>query len=302
MNAVTEAKYLQSYAAIADVSLPEFSQIQLAFDRETRSAWTWLKPTGRACFSSELLDDLRLRDKHFEANRGHAFSGGEVFPVEFAINASRTPGAFSFGGDLALFSELIRAQNRHALINYARVCIECMHKRLNHYGCATTTISLVQGDALGGGLECALNSDIVIAEESARMGFPEILFNLFPGMGAYSMLSRKVGAAKAEEIMLSGELYSARALHELGLVDVLVADGCGEQATHDWMRSKRRQTNGMNAIFRCREVVNPISYDELMRTCEIWVDAALRLGERDLKMMQRLVRAQERQHAPQRAG
>ena len=43
-----------------------------------------------------------------------------------------------------------------------------------------TTISLVQGDALGGGFESALSSDIIVAEESAQLGLPEILFNLFP--------------------------------------------------------------------------------------------------------------------------
>ena len=44
------------------------------------------------------------------------------------------------------------------------------------------TIALVQGDALGGGFECALSFDVLIAERSAKMGLPEVLFNLFPGM------------------------------------------------------------------------------------------------------------------------
>ena len=52
-----------------------------------------------------------------------------------------------------------------------------------------TTISLVQGDALGGGFEAALCGDIIIAEKQARFGFPEVLFNLFPGMGAYNSCS-----------------------------------------------------------------------------------------------------------------
>jgi DSF synthase len=45
------------------------------------------------------------------------------------------------------------------------------------------TASLVQGRALGSGFECALASDVIVAETGARMGFPEVLFNLFPGMG-----------------------------------------------------------------------------------------------------------------------
>lgn len=51
---------------------------------------------------------------------------------------------------------------------------------------------MVQGDAFGGGLEFALSSNILVAEQGTRLGFPEILFNLFPGMGAYTFLYRKV--------------------------------------------------------------------------------------------------------------
>ena len=51
----------------------------------------------------------------------------------------------------------------------------------------------MQGECLGGGFEAALSSDVIVAEKSARFGFPEILFNLFPGMGAYSFLERKIG-------------------------------------------------------------------------------------------------------------
>ena len=86
----------------------------------------------------------------------------------------------------------------------------------------------MQGDALGGGFEAALSASVIVAEESARMGFPEILFNLFPGMGAYSFLSRKIGRRAAEEMIVSGTIYGARQLFDLGVVDVLTPDGTGE--------------------------------------------------------------------------
>ena len=54
------------------------------------------------------------------------------------------------------------------------------------------TVALIQGDAVGGGFEAMLTDDIVIAEQGAKFGLPEILFNLFPGMGGYSFLRRKV--------------------------------------------------------------------------------------------------------------
>jgi DSF synthase len=64
---------------------------------------------------------------------------------------------------------------------YAKLCIDNVHARFCGYRRPRlTTISLVQGTALGGGFECALSSDVIVAEESARLGLPEILFNLFP--------------------------------------------------------------------------------------------------------------------------
>ena len=93
-----------------------------------------------------------------------------------------------------------------------------------------TTISLIQGEALGGGFESALSSNVIIAERRARMGFPEILFNLFPGMGAYSLLSRRLGMKRAEDMIFSGRIYTAEELHEMGVVDLLVEDGTGETA------------------------------------------------------------------------
>lgn len=68
-----------------------------------------------------------------------------------------------------------------------------------HFDTDLTTVSLIQGDALGGGFEASLSSNLIIAERGVKMGLPEVIFNLFPGMGAYSILSRKVGAATAEK-------------------------------------------------------------------------------------------------------
>lgn len=294
MNAVIDLNH-RFTTGMGNMPPQAYQQIEVVHDAETRSAWTYLKPRGRSCFTLGLLSDIRLRDKHFEANRGQAWSNGEAFPIEYSVVASADPRVFSWGGDLALFVMLIKARDRDALLHYGRACVEAAWRRLCHYGGRTTTISLVQGDALGGGFECALTSDIIIAEESVRMGFPEILFNLFPGMGAYSLLARRIGARQAEQMILGGEMHTAGALKEMGLVDMVVPDGQGKQATDEFIRRHRRQASGMRALYRCREFTNPLTMEELMNICEVWSDAALRLDDRDLRMMQRLVKAQVRQ-------
>src|SRR2546421_680003 len=83
---------------------------------------------------------------------------------------------------------------------------------------------------------------VIVAEESAQLGFPEILFNLFPGMGAYSFLSRRIGMRAAEELILSGRILPAAKLREMGVVDVVCKDGEGQTAVREWIahNSKHR--------------------------------------------------------------
>lgn len=135
---------------------------------------------------------------------------------------------------------------------------------------------------------------MIVAEESAQMGMPEILFNLFPGMGACSLLARRIGIRAAEDLILSGKVLPASEMHKLGVVDVLATDGQGETAVRNWIGKNAKRRNGMQGVFRARQFVHPITREELDGIVGLWVDAALRLGERDLRMMNRLVRAQMR--------
>jgi DSF synthase len=302
MNAMTELKNLRFPLTMADSANPTYRQLDVEYDPETRSVWTYMKPAGTACFNLGLLSDLRNNDKEFEKNQGKILYAGEFSPVDYYVVASKIEHIFNYGGDLALFVLLIKSRDREALLHYAKLCVDCVYARIVNYNTSTVTISLVQGDALGGGFETALTSNVIIAEETARMGFPEILFNLFPGMGAYSLLARRLGAKKAEEMILSGKIYDAHELHAMGLIDVVAPKGEGEKAVYDFMHQRGRQFNGMRAMFECRHHTNPIFYEELMAITEVWVDAALRLKDKDLKMMGRLVRSQLRQQELRRNG
>ena len=190
-------------------------------------------------------------------------------------------------------ASLIQQADRDGLLAYGKKCIDVLYANIVHFNRPITTISLVQGDALGGGFEAALSSDVLIAEKGTQMGFPEILFNLFPGMGAFSILSRKLDPKRAERMILSGNLYSAEELHDMGLVDILADKGDGEMAVYDYIRRENRARNGFRAVREVRDAINPITYDELLQIVEIWVDTALKLEARDLRMMERLVARQK---------
>ena len=271
------------------------SQFQTEFEPASGTLWGYFAPTGRPCFGLGLLKDIRTHDIALAMNGGKVQIEDELHEVRYYVCGSRTPGVFSLGGDLGLFMMLIKSRSREELAHYARMCIDNMYARIqNYYAPNMVTISMLQGDALGGGLECALSSDVVIAEESVQMGFPEILFNLFPGMGAYSLLTQRMGMRAAEEMILSGRMLSARAMHEAGLVDVLAKDGEGEATVQDWIARNAKRQNGTQAVFRARQIVKPITRQELDAVADLWVEAAFRLQERDLRMMARLVRSQER--------
>ena len=271
------------------------SQYETEFEPATGTIWGYFKPRGTACFSLGLLKDIRRHDSALATNGGKVEVEGVTFAASHYVLASRTPRVFNLGGDLALFVLLIKARDRDALAHYAKLCIDNMYPRIRNFSCRSlTTISLVQGDALGGGFECALSSDVIVAEESAQMGLPEILFNLFPGMGAYSLLARRIGIRAAEELILSGRVLPAQELHEMGVVDVLAPDGQGESAVRQWIAKNAKRRNGLQAVHRVRQLVHPVTREELDAITDTWVDAALLLEDRDLKMMSRIVRAQMR--------
>lgn len=276
------------------------SQYETEFEPATGTLWGYFNPrNGVPCFSVPLLKDIAAHEEAFLANGAQVRLGDESFEVSQYVVASRTPGVFNMGGDLGLFAMLIKTQDRDALTSYAKLCIDNVYRRVQNYGRPTiTTISLVQGDALGGGFESALSSDVIVAEESAQMGLPEILFNLFPGMGACSLLARRIGLRNAEELILSGKIVTAAELHRLGVVDVVATDGQGRTAVRNWIARNAKRRNGMQAVLRARQFIQPVTREELDGIVGLWVDAALRLGERDLKMMNRLVRAQMRRMEP----
>jgi DSF synthase len=285
MNAFAEIRYLKQ---------TKFSQLETRFDPEFGVVWGLMDPKPRPTFNAQLLAELRGYVDSIIQPGGLILHEGTEYAIRYAVIASKVSRVFNLGGDLALFREAIGHQDREMLVQYGRKCIDNLFPWSRNCDLPLTTISLVQGDALGGGFECALSASVLVAEESARMGFPEILFNLFPGMGAYSFLARKVGRRITEELITSGNIYTARQLYDLGVVDVLAPDGLGEAALYSYIRKHAKAPNGRRAVEMVRREVEPVTHDELMRVVNIWADTALRLTERDLRLMERLVRAQSK--------
>jgi DSF synthase len=249
-------------------------------------------PEPRPCFNPALLADIRAFQEYLAGTGGTIDCYGEEHPIEYVVLGSGVPGVFNLGGDLDLFKQLIDARDRQGLLRYGRACIDVLYRQYIGHELPLTTVSLVQGECLGGGFEAALSSDVIIAEKNARFGFPEIIFNLFPGMGAYSFLERRIGQRGAEEIITSGKIYTAEEMAAQGVVDVVAENGNGEAEVAALIRRRSRSRNGFAALTQVRRRVQRIEFSELLDVVQIWVDSALKLNSRDLKLMQRLVSRQ----------
>ena len=83
-------------------------------------------------------------------------------------------------------------------------------------------ISGVEKYALGGGFELALASDVIIASENAKFGFPEINLGLMPGLGGTQLLTRIIGTKKASELIMSGDFINAEEALQLNIISKIV--------------------------------------------------------------------------------
>ncbi|KAB8189493.1 enoyl-CoA hydratase [Lysobacter maris] len=248
-------------------------------------------PGHRACFTRALVDDILDYQRSLGMRlQARTDTNGSLPHVVLASDSH----AFNLGGDLDLFCRLIRARDREGLLAYASQCVRGVHAFHVGLNANAHTIALIQGDALGGGFEAALSCNTIVAEEGALMGLPEVLFDLFPGMGAYSFLCKRIAPHQAEKLMLEGNVYTSEDMHRMGLVDVLVPQGEGVAAVEEVIRANRRIPHARAAMHRVRQMAQPVTLDELMQITETWVDTALQLGEKSLRTMDRLVRAQVR--------
>lgn len=268
-----------------------YQEISVRYDVHHRAIWCYYNPAPRPCFSMTMLQEIRQIQQSI-INYFNTMESGSEPLVRYQIYCSQVPGVFNLGGDLALFVQLIKDKNRQQLSDYAKQCIELCYLNAVNLHLPFTTIALVEGAALGGGFEMALSSNVLIATENAEMGFPEIRFNLFPGMGAYSFLARMCGMANAERMITSGVTYSARELYDMGIVQFLAETNNGQEGVKKFIRKHQRSSNGRRALQQVRQCYHPIDYQELEDITEIWVEAALRLENKDLRMMDRLVKAQ----------
>jgi len=297
-NGRLRAVKMDVFPNIADKS-PEnfpswkFAYLEIDYDPEIGAVWMLYKASAPHHFPLRMFEEIvELREALL---RLCASSLSERWPVRYFAIGSRRAGVFSLGGDLAAFAAAARDGEHEMLRAHATICVDIMHSLDGGFGLPIVTLSAVNGQCLGGGLEGALVTDFLIAERDAKLGLPEIAFNTFPGMGAVSLLTRRAGPALAQKIISGGSIYSGQEMFDLGVVDVLAPNYEAQETASAWMRAGGEERwLRRRALAEARRKCFPMPREELREVVDLWVDCVKALTDQDLRHMDRLIAAQHR--------
>jgi DSF synthase len=285
------------YAGAASALPPELAfldkprdLLDVRFDPAARTVWCSMRHERSMCWSLPLLRELNALNADMRA-----LYENESFdepPVRFFVGGSLRSGVFSLGGDLSFFLEKVRAGDAEGLRAYAYACIEAIYNNYHGFDSPTVTMAVLEGDALGGGLEAALSCQFIVAERGVNLGFPEALFHTFPGMGAYSLVSRRLDAARAEKLIMSGRIYKAEEFFEMGLIDILAEKGEGPARARAFIAEHQKRHRLLGAIGKVRRRIAPLTWEELRDITDIWVESVMSLAPINLRKMEMLAQSQ----------
>jgi DSF synthase len=265
---------------------PRYDNLKIHHDADGDVVFMSMDVRPRPCVSWGIVRDVIAFQEAFAARPKRP---------RCLVWSSEAPGIFSLGGDLSMFRALIDTGNHTALAQYAEDCVTALYNHMHTPD--AVTVSLLEGDALGAGMEMALTSDVVLAERGWSAGFPETLFDLAPGHGAFYFLARRIGPPAAERMIRDGRLHTVEDLHAMGIVDVMVDRGRGREAVRELVRANQKTWNAFRTLHHIKRHYLPVTREALSTSARIWADAAMRLVDRNLRIMERLVRAQNRRLA-----
>lgn len=129
--------------------------------------------------------------------------------------------------------------------------LEEVFERIRHLG--QPTVAAVEGWALGGGMELVLSCDVILADDSARFGLPEVRLGLIPGCGGTQLLPRRIPRAVAARLLFTGDTIDAAEALRLGLVSQRVAAGAVGAALSEL--ADRIQHNSPTAVRAMKAVL-----------------------------------------------
>lgn len=263
----------------------EQSYIALRYDQDYGGIqWGIKRPNAPKRYTLPLLKEIRKRQQDVI----NAVHNGDK-PISYQILTSAIPNIYSLGGDLEFFLEASARGDRDALLDYARLATEVVYNSASNYNLPVTTINVIKGISFGGGFESAMAANVIIAEKQSLFSFPETRFGMIPGMGALTLLKRRIPMHQVEKLIFSGETYSSEDLFQMGVIDVVCEEGEGDSAAIAYIRKNHRNAVGRHKMRAIVNKTDPISLAEMYAVTEEWVDCALQLSKKNIKIIETIL-------------
>ena len=182
--------------------------------------------------------------------------------------------SFCAGGD-------IEAWASNSALDFGRAWIRYGHRAFDALArLRQPVIAVLNGHALGGGLELAAVADLRIAEEHIKIGAPETGLGIIPGWSGTQRVVRRFGSQLTRRMALFGEIFTATEALALGLVDAVVPTGEGMRKAKDC--AERVLARGPVAVEITKALINAAEGEETERPLEA-IAGALAASTEDLK-------------------
>jgi DSF synthase len=207
--------------------------------------------------------------------------------IRYTVLLSANKNVWNMGGDLELFADCVKNRNIDTLRDYALKCINVVYNFNAQLDANVIVVSIVQGNAFGGGFECALAGNYIIAEEHAKFSFPEVVFGTFPGMGAYSFLTRKIGYNRASEMINSNEKWTSQELKKSGIIDFVTECGNGINCFYELLNRNQFTVNS-----KYKSICASVPISELHNIIELWIESVMALNEKKIRIIEKIISAQ----------
>ncbi|MBK9191096.1 MAG: 3-hydroxyacyl-CoA dehydrogenase/enoyl-CoA hydratase family protein [Crocinitomicaceae bacterium] len=172
---------------------------------------TMSKPEDMNALNEEVMK--QLDSKFQEAEKNDAVK---------TIVLTGSGKAFVAGADIKFFVQNIKSSKIDRIIEFTSYGQRVFDKIENS---SKKVVAVINGLALGGGLELALCADIIYALPKSKFAFPETGIGIYPGLGGTQRSAKRIGKGLAKYLILSGKMIGAKEAIEIGLVDKIIDTG-----------------------------------------------------------------------------
>jgi enoyl-CoA hydratase/3-hydroxyacyl-CoA dehydrogenase len=164
-------------------------------------------------------EDMNALNETVMAQLDQKFSDADADPAVSTIFITGTGKAFVAGADIRFFVKNMKAGKLKDIELFSKFGQQ-VYDRIDHS--AKNVVAVLNGLALGGGLELALCADTVLALPQAVMAFPETGIGIYPGLGGTQRTAQKIGKGLTKYLIYTGQFINCTIALEMGLIDAII--------------------------------------------------------------------------------